>query len=122
MAIQTQRLAGIAYINADGSNYMLAGDLVYSVSSVSRKTMTGQDRVHGYAEKPHAGYIAGTLRDSAGTPASTFNAMTNVTVVLQLANGKVVTGRNMWTVDAQEVDTQEGKIAVRWEGASVEEI
>lgn len=42
--------------------------------------------------------------------------MSDATIHLELANGKNVTGRNMWTVDAQEVKTQEGTFEVRFEG------
>ena len=50
-----------------------------------------------------------------------FNAMTNVTVTVELANGKTIIGRNMWTVEAQEVKTAEATFEVKWEGFSVEE-
>lgn len=118
----SQRLAGVAYITVDGKTFMLAADLSYSPSSVSRTTLTGQDRVHGYSETPHAGSISATLRDAKGMTVADFNAMTNVTVVIELANGKMVVGRNMWTVDPQEVSTSEGTFAVKWEGHSVEEV
>jgi hypothetical protein len=117
----TRRLAGIACLSVDGLTYMLAGDLTFSPSSVSRETLIGQDRVHGYGEKPHAGTISATLRDSAGLTVAQLNAMTNVTVVAELANGKTIVGRNLWTVEAQEVKTMDGTIDVRWEGFSVEE-
>jgi hypothetical protein len=121
MANTTNRLAGIAYVSVDGTQYMLVGDLAYNVSSVSRETLTGQDAVHGYSEKPHAGYIAGTFRDGGGLTVADFNAMTSVTVVCELANGKTIVGGGMWTVETQEVKTMEGAFEVRWEGLSVTE-
>ena len=121
MAIDTKRLAGIAYVAVDGKNYLLAGDLTYGVSNIKRETLVGQDTVHGYSEMPQAGFIAASLRDSGGLTAANLNAMSNVTVVAELANGKTIIGRNMWTIDAQEVNTMEAKITVRWEGVSVEE-
>jgi hypothetical protein len=121
MADTTNRLAGTAFLSVDGQTYMLAGDLGYSPSGVTRETLTGQDRVHGYSEKPKQGSISGTLRDAGGLSVKAFNAMTNVTVTLELANGKTVIGRNMWTVEAQEVKTAEGTFEVKWEGFSVEE-
>ncbi len=121
MSDNTQRLAGIAYLSVDGQSYMIAADLSYSVSTVSRETLVGQDKVHGYSEKPHAGFIAGTLRDAKILSLAKINGMTKVTVVAELANGKTIVGRNMWTVEAQEVKTAEGSFEVRWEGLSVEE-
>jgi hypothetical protein len=121
MADTTSRLAGIAYITVDGNSYMLAADASYQVSTVSRETLTGQDRVHGYSEKPVAGFISGTFRDSNALTVADFNAMTNVTVVLELANGKTIVGRNMWTTDVQEVKTSEATFDVKFESTSVVE-
>lgn len=121
MADTTNRLAGIAYLAVDGQNYMLSGDLSYSPSKVTRETLVGQDRVHGYSEKPHPGFISGSFRDAGNLTVANFNAMTNVSVVAELANGKTIVGRNMWTVEAQEVKTAEGTFEVKWEGFNVEE-
>lgn len=121
MADTTNKLAGVAYIYVDGKSYMLSGDLTYSVSKVTRTTIIGQDRVHGYSEQPVSGKISGTFRDVGGLSVASFNAMTNVTVTCELANGKTVIGRNMWTVDAQEVKAADATFQVKWEGVSVEE-
>ncbi len=121
MGDTSRRLAGIAYLTVDGVSYMLAADCTYSVSSVKRETLTGQDGVHGYSEMPVAGFISGTFRDAYSLTVADFNAMTNVTVVVELANGKVVTARNAWTTDPQEVKTAEGTFEVRFDSAQVEE-
>jgi hypothetical protein len=121
MTIDTNRLAGKAYLSVDGASYMLRGKLAYGVSSVKRETKSGQDGVHGYGEMPIPGFISGTLSDAGGLTVADFNAMTNVTVVAELANGKTVIARNAWTVEAQEVDTEEATFDVRWESRSVEE-
>lgn len=121
MADNTNRLAGVAFISVDGQSYMLQADLTYRVSNVSRETLIGQDTVHGYSEKPEAGMISATLRDSKGLSVASLNSMTNSTVVCQLANGKTIIGRNMWTVDVQEVKTADGTLEVKWEGPAVSE-
>jgi hypothetical protein len=122
MAITDKALAGIAYLSVDGKRYMLAGDLSYSVSRRKRETLIGQDEVHGFSETPHAGFIQASVRDAGSLSLADINAMTNVTVMLELTNGKMVVGRNMWTTDPQEVETMEAKFTVRWEGVSIEEI
>lgn len=121
MAIETKRLAGLATLTVDGTAQMLAGELTYSLNTSKRETLAGQDKVHGFKEMPVAGFISASIRDSAGLQLADFNAMSNVTVVCEVANGKTIVGRGMWTVDAQEVDSQEGKFTVKWEGVSVEE-
>lgn len=121
MADTTNRLAGVAYVSVDGTTYLLSGELAYSVSTIKRESLVGQDGPHGYSEMPKVGYISGTFRDSGSLTVANFNAMTNVTVTAELANGKTILGSNMWTVESQEVKTTEGTFEVRWEGLSVEE-
>lgn len=116
MGANSNRLAGTVYLSVDGVTYQLAGDFEYSTATVSRETLTGQDTVHGYSEKPIAPHIAGTLRDSGGLSLSSINAMSNVTVVAELANGKTAIGRNMWTVESPTSKQTDATIEVRWEG------
>jgi hypothetical protein len=71
---------------------------------------------------PKAGKISGTLRDSGDLTVADINGMVNETVVLTLANGKTIIGRNMWTVESQEVKTAEATFEVVWEGPSVTEV
>lgn len=121
MADTTGLLAGTAYVTVDGLTVMVEGSFKYKPSRVKRETLTGMDGVHGYKEKPVAGSISMSLRDSRGTSVLGFNNQTNVTVVAQLANGKTVIGSGMWTVDEQEVDSEDAKFDVKWEGLSVTE-
>lgn len=116
MANNPNRIAGIANISVDGVTHLLSGEFTYSPADVERKSLVGQDQVHGYSEMPRAPFISGTLRDSSVLTVKDFNAMSDVTIHAELANGKTIIGRGMWTVDAQEVKTQEGTFEVRWEG------
>ncbi|WP_175795967.1 phage tail tube protein [Burkholderia anthina] len=114
-------LAGTGSVTVDGTTYMVEGDVKYKVSSKKRETQTGYDGVHGYKESYVPGSIAMRFRDSGGLVVANFNSMTDVTVVLTLANQKVVTGKGMWSVDDQEVDAMEATFDVRFEGPSVTE-
>jgi Phage tail tube protein len=121
MAIAGNLLAGTAHLTVDAKNYMVVGDMSYSVSAVERTTLKGQSGVHGFSESISPGFIAMTLRDAGGLSVQFFNGMVNVTVVVELANGKTIIGRNMWTVGVQEVKTAEATFDVRFESATVEE-
>jgi hypothetical protein len=110
------RLAGTVFLSADGVSYMLAGDFEYDPSLVERETLTGQDTVHGYSEKPVAPFIKGTLRDNGGLTVVSLNAMTGVTVVAELANGKTIIGAGMWTTARQAAKATDGTIDVEWNG------
>jgi hypothetical protein len=121
MADSPNKLAGIASLNIDGINYLVAGDLKYQVSGVTRETLVGQDSVHGYSEKRRQGKISMSLRDWGGLSMADVQAMSDVTIVAELANGKTIVGRNMWNVEDQEVDTTEAKADIVFEGKSVVE-
>ncbi|HHX4055428.1 TPA: phage tail tube protein [Burkholderia contaminans] len=114
-------LAGTGSITVDGTTYMVEGDVKYKVSRVKRETQTGYDGVHGFKETYIPGSLSMRFRDSGGLVVANFNSMTDVTVVLSLANKKVVTGKGMWSVDDQEVDAMEATFDVKFEGPSVME-
>jgi hypothetical protein len=61
------------------------------------------------------------MRDWGGLTVADINDMTNVTVVASLANGKTVIGRNMWSVEDQEVDSEDAVFDVKFEGPEVTE-
>lgn len=121
MANTQNRIAGTAYLTADGQGYAVSGDFEYNPSSVTRTTLSGQSGVDGYSEKPRPGQIKATLRDMAGLSLAALNAMTNVTVVCELANGKTIIGRNMWTVEDQSAKAEDATVPVTWESPSVTE-
>ena len=121
MADTSNRLAGTAFVTTNGVSIMVAGQFKFSPSKLKRETLTGMDYVHGYKEKPSAPFISCQVRDSGGTTVADFTDMTNVTVVAELANGKTIIGTGMWTVESQEVDSEDAVFDVRWEGFDVVE-
>jgi hypothetical protein len=121
MANTTDRIAGTAYLSVDGQTYTVAGDFEYDPSDVDRTTLSGQSGVDGYSEKPKPGEIKATLRDMGGLSLAAINAMTGVTVVTELANGKTVIGSNMWTVQPKGAKAEDATTEVTWQGRSVTE-
>jgi hypothetical protein len=116
------RLAGVAYITINGVSYSISGECTYRPSGSKRETLTGQDGPHGYSEIPQPGKIGIKGRDSNHVVIAALNESTNVTVVLELANGKTVIGRNMWRVgDPIEVNTEDATFPVEFEGPDVKE-
>lgn len=117
----SELLAGTAQVSVDGTNYLVEGDIKWSPSSVKREVMMGPDGFHGWKETPIPGTIKMSLRDTGGLTVANFNAMRNSTVVLTLASGKVIVGRNMGTVESQEVDAGDAKVDVSFAGPQVSE-
>jgi len=114
-------IAGTAQVTVDGATYQLEGSAKYSPSRVKREALIGQDGFHGWKEMPVAGSISMSLRDAGNLTVGQLNAIRNATVVLTLANGKIVAGRNMGTTDVQEVETEDAKFDVKFEGPQVSE-
>lgn len=121
MADNTRRLAGLVQLSIDGSTFEVASGAKHGLSRVERATLDSQSGIAGYKESPKAGFIEAVIRDAAGYKAGDFQNMTNVPVVLTLANGKNVTGSNMWNTAAVEVDNAEATFTVRFEGVTVTE-
>ena len=116
------RLAGVATITVDGTPHHVSGEGTYKPSGSSRESLVGQDGYHGYKETPQPGSIKWKGRDSGGLVVKALNEANNATVVLVLANGKVVTGRNMARVgDPIEVNTEDGTFDCAFEGPEVTE-
>lgn len=116
------RLAGVATIAIDGVPYHVSGEGTYRPSGSSRESLIGQDGYHGYKEMPAAGSIKWKGRDSSGLVVAALNEANNATVTLVLANGKVVTGRNMARVgDPLEVNSEDATFDVSFEGPDVSE-
>lgn len=113
------RLAGIASLSIDGVAYDVVADAAYFANYVKRETLIGQSGVQGYSEMPTAGYISATIRDNGSLTVGYLNTLTNSTLVLTLANGKLVYGDGMWNTESEEVKTQEGSFSVKFEGPTV---
>lgn len=116
MANTTNRVGGTVFITVDGTSYLARGEFSYNCSLVERETVKGSDGIHGYIEKPFSPFIEGSLTNSGGLDVQSLNSITASTVNLQLANGKTVIGRNMWTTEPQDVSADDGKVKIRFEG------
>ena len=122
MAIIRNKIGGVAYLAVNGRNLTLAGDFKYSANKFSNETKIGRTSVDGYTTKPVAPFIEIEVRDAGDLLMSDFDGMDGADVVANLANGKTITGPNMWVVETQEVDTEESKFKLRFEGRDLIEV
>lgn len=115
-------IAGWAYVTVDGLSYSIVGEGTYRVSKSKRETMTGQDGVHGYSEVQSPGKISWKGRDSSTLNIGKLNDATNATVVLSLANGKMIIARNAWRVgDPLEVNSEDATFSIEFDSTDVSE-
>jgi Phage tail tube protein len=114
--------AGVVSATVNGEAIDVASDATYDATQWKRETLVGQSGVQGFSKNPKVGKIGFTVRDAGTLTVQSFNNMENATVVLQLANGKTVTGDGMWEAsDGIEVNTQDGTFKVNFEGPQVVE-
>lgn len=117
------RIAGVAFILVDGTQYALRGSFTVSPSSLERTGIAGQDYVHGYSELPRVPYIEGEISTVPGIfSTDTLEAITNSTVQANLANGYSYVLSQAWCKSAVDINTHDGMARVRFEGITCQEI
>lgn len=77
--------------------------------------------MHGYKGMPRVPFIEGEITDRGNLDLAAFQALTDATITLELANGKTVILRDAWYSADGDVGTEEANIQVRFEGLSAEE-
>lgn len=118
------RKGGIIEVQVDGDIYQAKGAFTYGLGKPIREAIVGHDEVHGYKEIPVAPFIEGEFTDSSELSMDVLANITDATVTLRLANGKTIALRNAWNTNQNGLgaNTEEGNIAVRFEGKRAEEI
>lgn len=118
----SQRRGGLIQFNVNGVLQDAKGSFTYNLGRPMREAIVGADAVHGYVERPQVAFIEGEITDRGTLDLAALVGTTLATVTLELANGKVVALRDAWFAGEGTGNTEEGNVAVRFEGASAEEI
>ena len=114
-----ERLGGIIQFTVGGKVKNAKGSFTYNLGNPKRTAIVGSDGTHGYNEVPQTCYVEGSISDSKTLDLKKdILDITNETVTLLLANKKVVTLSQAWYAGEGDVTTEEGEIAVRFEGMS----
>jgi len=114
--------AGKITLKTDGMVKDAKGSFTYNLGHDKRTAIVGSDRVHGYASQPQVPFIEGVVTDGADLDLPALLDGKNLTVTLDLDNGKTIVLRQAWYAGEGNVTTEQGEIAVRWEGLSATEI
>jgi len=121
MAGQNRR-GGIMYLKVNGGIMDAKGEFTYNLGKPKREAIIGADTVHGYKETPQTPFIEGEITDRADLDLAALCDTVDATITLELANGKVITLRDAWYAGEGTGNTEEGNIAVRFEGLSADEV
>ncbi|AYN86291.1 phage tail tube protein [Commensalibacter melissae] len=120
MASTSGAIAGYCEITIDGEVWD-AKEVKYTLHGYKRETAISQNGVVGYTAMPVQGSISGTLFDRKDRSIKDIMNKSAATVIVRAANGKVITGNNMWLVEQPELSTQEGTYEFKFEGKEVTE-
>ncbi|GBQ92090.1 phage tail tube protein [Acetobacter nitrogenifigens DSM 23921 = NBRC 105050] len=113
-------LAGTSSVEINGTTWNVVGECQYSVAGSQNETLKGQSAVEGFSQMPKQGYWSATLRDRRDIDGpSTYQGASGLTVICQMANGKIITVDDGWQVEEIAVNTQEGTFELRIDSASV---
>lgn len=116
------RVGGLIALKIDGDLVKAKGNFTYNLGAPKRDAVIGADAVHGYKEVVQVPFIEGELTDHRGMSLEALVYGEDKTITLELANGKVIVLREAWFAGEGTGNTEEGNIAIRFEGLSAEEI
>ena len=117
-----QRRGGIIFLKLNGTIQDAKGNFTYNLGAPKRDAIIGADAVHGFKEVPQVAFVEGEITDRRGLDLEALVNTEDATITLELANGKVIVLREAWYASEGTGNTEEGNIAVRFEGKSGEEI
>ena len=115
-----QRRAGLIQFQIGGEILDAKGNFSYGLGAPKREAIVGSDRVHGYKEMPQVGFIEGAITDRGNLDLAALFRLTDATITLSLANGKVITLGNAYFAGDGQGSTEEAEIPVRFEGDAEE--
>ena len=114
------KVAGTCFLKVNGTQYSLKGNMTLSLGSVEKESVIGMDMYHGTMEKPRMSFIECDITDTADLNIKLLENLDNVTVTVELINGKVGVLHNAHQVKAVELKAATGELTVRFEGPSGE--
>jgi hypothetical protein len=122
MAMSEQRVSGIISLKIDGEQIPAKGSFTWALSGEKKEYDTNADGTGFLTGKAVAGYIKGTLSNIRRLDVDAIRKGEDVTVLINLGNGKAVTAANAVQVDAMEGNSETGEIPVEWRSDTVKEI
>jgi hypothetical protein len=117
-----RRVGGIIEFKVDGEIYQAKGNFTYNIGIAKKEMIVGSDGVHGFKETPQVPFIEGAITDSDELDLATFRSLRDVTVTLNLANGKVIVIEEAVEASDGNGTTEEGELEFRFEGIRGREV
>jgi hypothetical protein len=116
------RIGGIASAYIDGVAVTAKGNCEYKPNATKRDPVMGMDgTVVGYTEEGDAPYIAFDMLDTGVTVVADYYNTGGRQIIVQLANGKTVTGSSMTMMEPPVIKNDDATYPTKWIGVSVVE-
>lgn len=115
------RVGGIIELTVAGEIQRAKGNFTYNHGRPIKEAVIGSDAAHGYKELPQIAFVEGEITNHKELNVETLLDRKDITVVLSQPNGKIFVLQDAWFAGEGSVQTEEGNIAVRFEGILGEE-
>ncbi len=116
------RIGGTIAVKINGEIQYAKGNFSYNLGKNLKKGIAGADRVHGFTETPQVPFIEGELTFHSDMSLTDLVELQDATVSIDLANNKTIVLREAWYAGEGTGNSEEGNVAVRFEGKDAEEI
>lgn len=110
------RVAGTCYITVDGQELSISGNLSIPVNTVIREPVLGSGRVVGFKETPVQPQIVVDAIVESETNLEAIARGEDMTVVAELANGKVYTLSGAFLGPQSDYAPEDGTVSLTFQG------
>ena len=114
------RIGGTLFIAVNGVRLAVKGNWNLNPGRPKREGVVGMDQVHGYKETPQVPSIEGEATVMPDTDVPALLEVRDATITAELANGQTGVLREAWQAGDGVYGTEEGNLALRFEGMSME--
>lgn len=111
-----RRVAGICYIKVDGSQLEVKGGVECALAPTKKETVMGLAGNAGYKETAERQYIKVTAILTNDFPIANIQQGTNMTITVEMANGKIYTLTGAWLEGESGANGEEGEIELEFTG------
>ncbi len=109
-----KKVAGTAYVKADGAQFTVTGGVEAPLMDKKRETIAGAPGY--YKEEDVPPYVAVSVVDDPDLPLAQLSVATGATVTAPFANGRVHVLSGAYLVGEPAAKADDGTIELRWEG------
>lgn len=118
----SNRKAGLIELKVGGTQREAMGNFTYNPGRPKREAIVGADGVHGFKETAQPAFIEGEITDDVAFSIADLADFEEGPVSLKLGNGKVFRLHKAWFAGEGTGNSEDGKIAVRFEAKRGEEV